>query len=55
MSAIWIYVTTGDQEEATNIAQILVEERLVACANILGSTTAIYLWEGKVVRDPKLH
>jgi len=54
MSAIWIYVTTSDQEEATEIAQILVEQRLVACANILGSTTAIYWWEGKVERGSEV-
>ena len=54
MSAIWIYVTTSDQEEATEIAQILVQQRLVACANVLGSTTAIYWWEGKVERSPEV-
>ena len=54
MSAIWIYVTTSDQEEATKIAQILVQQRLVACANVLGSTTAIYWWEGKVERCPEV-
>ena len=54
MSLIWVYVTASDQEEATDIAQILVEERLVACANILGPTTAVYLWEGKVERSPEV-
>ena len=54
MSKIWVYVTAGNQEDATNIAQTLVEERLVACANILGPTTAIYWWEGKVEMSPEV-
>ena len=51
MSAVWVYVTTSDQEEAENIGQILVEARLAACANVLGPITAIYWWEEKVERS----
>ena len=54
MSAIWVYVTVNDQQEAINISQTLVEERLVACANVLGETTAIYWWEGKVERGSEV-
>ena len=54
MSAIWVYVTVNDQQEAINISQTLVEERLVACANVLGETTAIYWWEGKVERSSEV-
>ena len=43
-----IYVTAGSREEALRIARALVEERLVACANILGEATSIYRWQGKV-------
>ena len=54
MSAVWVYVTVGNQEEAEKISQIIVKERLAACANILGSTTAIYWWEDRVERSPEV-
>ncbi len=54
MSAVWVYVTASDHEEAAKLGHALVEERLAACANILGSTTAIYWWEGKVESSPEV-
>ena len=54
MSAAFIYVTASDQEEAFHIGQVLVEERLVACVNIFGATTAMYWWEGKVERSSEV-
>jgi len=41
-----LYMTCGDRGEAKAIARILVNERLVACANILGEMTSIYQWQG---------
>jgi periplasmic divalent cation tolerance protein len=43
-----VYATFADEAEAAAIAQILVEERLAACANIVGPCRSIYRWEGKV-------
>ncbi len=43
-----IYVTAGSRAEALQIARALVEERLAACANILGEVASIYRWQGKV-------
>ena len=40
--------TFPDEETARRIASTLVEERLVACANLLPGATSIYRWEGKV-------
>ena len=48
MAAVWVYVTASDNEEAEILGRTIVEERLAACANILGRTTAIYWWEGRV-------
>ena len=50
---LWIWVTTADAEEARRIGRTLVEERLVACANLLPSHVAIYRWEGEVREDPE--
>lgn len=47
----WIYTTWPDREAAEAAAEALVQERMVACANIFDGTTSIYEWEGKVVRD----
>ena len=43
-----VYATFADDEEAARIARILVEERLAACANILGPIRSIYRWQGKI-------
>jgi periplasmic divalent cation tolerance protein len=42
------YVTTADEDEARRIAKALVEERLAACANILGRIESVYRWDGEV-------
>lgn len=51
MSASVIYVTTASFEQARQIGRALVDERLVACANILERATSIYRWQGKVHED----
>lgn len=43
-----VYATFASDEEAGRIARLVVEERLAACANILGSCRSIYRWQGKV-------
>ncbi len=48
MTNILLYVTCASEEEAIRIGKALVEERLCACANVLGRTTSIFWWEGKV-------
>jgi periplasmic divalent cation tolerance protein len=40
--------TFPDEDTARRIAHTLVEERLVACVNVLPGITSIYRWEGKV-------
>jgi periplasmic divalent cation tolerance protein len=43
-----VYITAPDQKTALAIARTLVEERLAACANLLGPITSVYRWEGRV-------
>ena len=47
---IVVYVTVGSAQEGDRLAQVLVEERLAACVNRLGSVQSVYRWEGKVER-----
>lgn len=46
--AVVILVTTPDEESAERVAQSLVEERLVACVNILPAVRSVYRWHGSV-------
>lgn len=45
---VTVYATFADGEEAARISRTLVEERLAACANILGPIRSIYRWQGKI-------
>lgn len=37
-----------DAESARSVAGTLLEEKLIACANILPQVTSIYEWEGEI-------
>ena len=43
-----VLTTWPDMEKARAAARVLVEEKLVACANIVPGVESIYRWEGKV-------
>ena len=49
--AVFAYVTASSLEEATKIADALVDEQLVACANILPGMQSVYRWNGEVQHD----
>jgi periplasmic divalent cation tolerance protein len=48
MDTFFVYLTAANKTEAALIARTVVEERLAACANMLGDIKSIYWWEGKV-------
>ena len=43
-----IYVTCPNRGDALRIGRFLVQQRLVASANVVPSMTAVYWWEGKL-------
>ena len=43
-----VYVLFGDRPTAEAIARAMIEERLAACANLLGDGRSIYRWEGRI-------
>ena len=47
-----VLMTVPDEEKAASIARTLVEENLIACANVIPQVRSIYRWEGKV-RDER--
>lgn len=49
-----VYVTTGNQKEAEDIATHLVQDRLVACANIFPQIESIYCWKGSLQKSQEV-
>ena len=47
---IVIFVTAKDEAQAKKIAEKLVADKLVACANIIPGIQSIFRWQGKVDR-----
>jgi periplasmic divalent cation tolerance protein len=43
-----VIVTTASKQEAESIAQRLLRERLIACANIIGPVSSFFNWSGKM-------
>ena len=40
--------TTDNEEEALNLARLLVGQRLAACVQVLGPVKSVYRWEGEI-------
>ena len=51
MCHFFVYVTTSSEREAINLGRTAVEERLAACANVLGKCKSIYWWENSLQTD----
>jgi periplasmic divalent cation tolerance protein len=47
-------MTAPDVETASRIARALVEERLVACVNLVPGVRSIYRWEGALQQDSEV-
>jgi periplasmic divalent cation tolerance protein len=47
---IVILVTAKDREEAEKISKKLIEERLIACTNIVSPVTSFFHWVGNLER-----
>lgn len=46
-----LYVTFSDKAEATALSRTLLQEGLVACANISAAMTSLYEWQGKICEE----
>jgi len=49
-----IYFTAANRQEVLQIGRALVEDRLVACVNVLGEITSLYRWEGAVQEETEV-
>jgi len=48
MATILFYVTCKDKDEAKRIAKKLLEEKLIACANIFPEIDSFFWWQQKI-------
>ena len=49
--AIVVLMTAGSPEEATRLAEHLVDARLAACVQMITGMESVYRWEGKIERS----
>jgi len=45
---IVVFITAGTEQEADNIARLLVEQRKAACVNILPGVHSLFWWHGEL-------
>lgn len=50
-STLRVVLVTAPAKSAQSLARKLLEQRLIACANLLPGATSLYWWEGKIQRD----
>lgn len=48
LTNIIVLMTATSKREAQRIAQNLLEQRLIACANIYGPVESLFWWRGKI-------
>lgn len=48
MDFVSVYVTCPDEATAERIARDLLDQRLVACANLVPAVRSLYRWEGRI-------
>ncbi|HEX7117623.1 MAG TPA: divalent-cation tolerance protein CutA [Longimicrobiales bacterium] len=49
-----VLMTAPDRDTAERVVRALVEERLVACGNIVPGLTSIYRWQGAIECDAEV-
>nr|AAP58557.1 conserved hypothetical protein [uncultured Acidobacteriota bacterium] len=48
---IVVFITAPNYEEASRLANLLVDERLAACVQILPQMESVYRWQGKIEKQ----
>lgn len=47
-------MTASSKEEAKKIAKSLLEDKLIACANIIDKVDSLYWWEDQIQEDSEV-
>jgi len=46
-----IYTTFADRDEACKVIKNLLDENLIACANIIDGMMSVYKWQGELCQE----
>ena len=52
--ALIVFTTFANDADAARVTRVLVEERLIACANLLPGARSIYRWQDGVKDEPEV-
>ncbi len=52
--ALIVFTAFANESDAARVARVLVEERLVACANLLPGARSIYRWKDGIEDAPEV-
>ena len=50
----WVYLTASSEEEAVRLARVVLDEKLAACANLLGGIRSLYRWQGELCDEQEV-
>jgi periplasmic divalent cation tolerance protein len=53
-NAIVVFITAPTTEEATRLADVIIENRLAACVQILPEMQSVYHWAGNIERQKEI-
>jgi len=51
MPYLIVFMTASNREEAVKIVRVLLEERLIACGNIVESVSSFFWWKGEIEEE----
>ncbi len=54
MSHLIVFMTTPNKEEAVKIVSTLLEEKLIACGNIIDSVSSFFWWKEKIEEEKEV-
>ena len=54
MTYLIVFMTASNREEAVKIVRTLLEERLIACGNILDPVSSFFWWKGKIEEEKEV-
>ena len=52
--AIVVFITTPNKDEASRLAEMLVESHLAGCVQILPGIESVYRWQGQIERQEEV-
>ena len=54
MSYLIVFMTASNREEAVKIVRVLLEERLIACGNLVDGVSSFFWWKGAIEEEKEV-